>query len=71
MYTLKDYNNDIIKSHFYETELQLAYIGEEIEYKIEKIIKRRKRTNRKKSLLNGKGGLENLILGFLRKLLEA
>ena len=40
MYTLKDYNNDIIKSDFYEPELQLAYIGEETDYKIERIIRR-------------------------------
>ena len=36
MYSLKDYNNDIIESFFYEPELQLAYIGDEVVYKIEK-----------------------------------
>ena len=51
MYTLKDYNNDIIKSDFYEAELQLAYIGEETEYKIEKIIRRRKRNKQEEILV--------------------
>ena len=55
MYTLKDYHNHIIKSHFYETELQLAYIGEETEYKIEKITKRRKRNKQEEILVKWKG----------------
>ena len=45
MYRIKDYNNDIIESFFYEPELQMAYIGDEVVYKIEKIIKKRKRKN--------------------------
>ena len=55
MYILKDYKNDIIKSYFYEPELQLAYIGEETEYKIEKIIKRRKRSKQQEILVKWKG----------------
>ena len=47
--------NDIIKSYFYEPELQLAYIGEETEYKIEKIIKRRKRSKQQEILVKWKG----------------
>ena len=31
MYKLKDYNNDIFGSFFYEPELQLAYTGNETE----------------------------------------
>ena len=55
MYILKDYNNDIIKSYFYEPEFQLAYIGEETEYKIEKIIKRRTQNKQKEILVKWKG----------------
>ena len=55
MYTLKDYNNDIIKSDFYEPELQLAYIGEETEYKIERIIRRRIRNRQREILVKWKG----------------
>ena len=55
MYILKDDKNDIIKSYFYEPELQLAYIGEETEYKIEKIIKRRKRSKQQEILVKWKG----------------
>ena len=38
MYRLKDYNNEVIESYFYEPELQLAYMNSEVVYKIEKII---------------------------------
>ena len=37
MYQIKDYNNDIIHSYFYEPELQLAFLVENTIYKIEKI----------------------------------
>ena len=67
MYTIKDYNNDIIKSYFYEPELQLAYIGEETEYKIEKIIKRRKRNKQQKILVKWKGWPEKFNSWILEK----
>ena len=43
MYELKDYNNDKIEGFFDEPELQLAYIDSDIMYKIEKILKKRKK----------------------------
>ena len=43
MYELKDYNNEVIQGTFYEPELQLAYIGTDILYKIEEILKKRKK----------------------------
>ena len=43
MYELKDYNNEVIQGFFYEPELQLAYIGSDILYKIEEILKKRKK----------------------------
>ena len=36
MYQIKDYNNDIIHSYFYEPKLQLASLDENTIYKIEK-----------------------------------
>ena len=55
MYRIKDYNNEIIESYFYEPELQLAYIGDEVVYKIEKIIKKRKRGNKIEVLVKWEG----------------
>ena len=55
MYTLTEFNNDIIKSYFYEPELLLAYIGEATEYKIEKIIKRCKRNKQQEISVKWKG----------------
>ena len=55
MYQLKDYNNDVIESFFYEPELQLAYIGEEVLYKIEEVIKKRKRNKITEVLVKWKG----------------
>ena len=43
MYELKDYNNEVIQGFFYEPELQLAYISSDILYKIEEILKKRKK----------------------------
>ena len=55
MYQLKDYNNDIIDSFFYEPELQLVYIDDEVSYKIEEIIKKRKRNKISEVLVKWKG----------------
>ena len=38
MYQLKDYNNDIISGYFYEPEMQISYIGDDVVYKVEKIL---------------------------------
>ena len=43
MYELKDYNNEVIQGSFYEPELPLAYIRSDILYKIEEILKKRKK----------------------------
>ena len=43
MYDLKDYNNEVVQGLFYEPELQLAYMDSDIMYKIEEILKKRKR----------------------------
>ena len=43
MYELKDYNNEVIQGFFYKSELQLAYAGTEILYKIEKILKKKEK----------------------------
>ena len=37
MYQLKDYQNEVITSFFYEPELQLTFLDENMIYKIEKI----------------------------------
>ena len=54
MYQLKDYNNDIIDGYFYEPELQIAYLDNDIIYKIEKILKKRTR-NKKELFVKWKG----------------
>ena len=45
MYKLKNYNSSVIEGYFYEAELQPAYIDNNNKniFKVEKIIKRRKR----------------------------
>ena len=55
MYQLKDYNNDIIEGYFYEPELQIAYLDNDIVYKIEKILKKRTRNKKKEILVKWKG----------------
>ena len=55
MYSLKDYNNDEIESFFYEYELQLAFLDQEVVYKIEKILKKRKRKGQSEVLVKWKG----------------
>ena len=55
MYKLKDYNNEVIESHFYELELQLAYMDSNIVYKIEEILKRCKRHGVPEVLVKWKG----------------
>ena len=55
MYKLKDYNNDLIEGYFYEAELQLAYIGQDVLYKIEKIIQKRNRNKINEVLVKWKG----------------
>ena len=43
MYELKDYNNEVIQGFFYEPELHLTYIDSDILYKIEEVLKTRKK----------------------------
>ena len=42
MYTIKDYDNDVIDGKFYAKELQKVYTDENTIYKIETIVKRKK-----------------------------
>ena len=55
MYELKDYNNEVIQGFFYEAELQLAYIDSDILYKIEEILKKRKKKGKVEILVKWKG----------------
>ena len=55
MYELKDYNNEVIQGFFYEAELQLAYIDSDILYKIEEILKKRKKKGEVEILVKWKG----------------
>ena len=55
MYKLKDYNNEVIESYFYEPELQLAYMDSNVVYKIEEILKKRKRHGIPEVLVKWKG----------------
>ena len=54
MYQLKDYNNDVIRGYFYEPEMQHSYIGDDV-YKVEKILKKRKRKKITEVLVKWKG----------------
>ena len=55
MYELKDYNNEVIQGFFYKAELQLAYIDSDILYKIEEILKKRKKKGEVEILVKWKG----------------
>ena len=55
MYELKDYNNEVIESYFYEPELQMAYIDSDVIHKIEKILQKRKRNRISEVLVKWKG----------------
>jgi hypothetical protein len=46
-YRVMDYAREDVRGEFYEQELQKVYIGEEPTFKIEKILKRRTRNNKK------------------------
>ena len=55
VYTLKDYNNDPILGYFYEGERQKAFVNEDTVYKIENILKSRKRRGCKEVLVKWLG----------------
>ena len=55
VYTLKDYNNGPILGYFYEGEMQKAFVNEDTVYKIENILKSRKRRGRKEVLVKWLG----------------
>jgi hypothetical protein len=46
-YRIMDYAREEIRGEFYELELQKVYIGDEPTFKVEKVIKKRKRNNKK------------------------
>ena len=64
MYQLKDYNNEIIEGYFYEPEFQIAYLDNDIVYKIENILKRGQEIRKRKYWLSGKVGQRSSIHGF-------
>ena len=64
MYQLKVNNNDIIEGYFYEPELQIAYLDNDVVYKIEKIIEKRTRNKKKEILVKWKVSRRNSIRGF-------
>lgn len=54
-YTIKDWNNDPISGSFYEAELQRSSLPNDVEYKIEKILKKRTRKGKKEVLVKWEG----------------
>ena len=59
VYQLKDYNNEVISGYFYEPEMQISYIGDDVVYKVEKILKKHKRRNITEVLVKWKGWGKN------------
>ena len=55
VYTLKDYNNEPILGYFSEGEMQKAFVNEDTVYKIENILKTRKRRGRTEVLVKWLG----------------
>ena len=55
VYSIKDYENDPISGHFYEEEMQKVILSDDTVYKIEEILKRRKRGRRKEALVKWMG----------------
>ena len=54
-YTLKDYNNDDVKGQFYESEIQKINADENKVYKIEKVLRRRKRNGQQELFVKFQG----------------
>lgn len=55
IYSIKDFNNEMITGEFYEEELQKTFINDDTTYKIERIIKKRKRNGKKEIFLKWMG----------------
>ena len=55
VYTIKDYSGDIIEGTFYEKELQKVNVSKDTLYKIDSIIKRRKRRGKIEYLVTWQG----------------
>ena len=55
LYKLKDWSNEPISGTFYGAELQKVDVPEDIEYKIEKVLKYRKRNGKKEAFVKWQG----------------
>ena len=55
VYTIKDFNNEMITGTFYQNELHRARVDDETAYKIEKVLKHRVRNKRKEVLVKWMG----------------
>jgi len=54
-YRVKDWSNDPVRGTFYEAELQKVDVNEDVEYKIEQVIKYRKRNGRRQAFVKWRG----------------
>lgn len=54
-YTLTDYDGEMIKGIFYESELQKVYIDKNTKYKVEKVLRNRTEKGRRESLVRWMG----------------
>lgn len=55
LYTLKDYHNEPILGTFYQEELQKVRVNNDTVYKVEKVLRRRMRNNRREVLVKWLG----------------
>lgn len=55
LYTIKDWSNDPVQGTFYESELQKVDVAENVVYKIEKILKRRRNNGENQVLVKWQG----------------
>ena len=68
-YKLKDYDGEIITGTFYQKQLSRDY--EQEMYLIERVLKsRKKKSDRKKIWLDGKGGDLNMTVGYQKLTLK-
>ena len=71
MYQLKDYNNDIIDGYFYEPELQIAYLDNDVIYKIDKIFKKRTRNKKTELFIKWKGWPKKFNSWILEQIVDS
>lgn len=64
VYEVKDLANDPIEGTFYESELQKVVKSEDVDYRVEKILKRRRRGKTREVFVKWEGWQRNPIHGF-------